>query len=81
MAIETERVQDLRQQLDLAREKIDAELNKGAARDKELVAAYELRVEDFRKELETLTHARAGDLHVSVYAQSHVCKATVSQYS
>lgn len=62
MGIETERVQDLRQRLDLARQKIDSELDKGAARDKELTAAYERRAEDLRKELEVLTHARASEV-------------------
>ena len=62
MAIETERLQDLRQRLDRARLKIDIELDKGAARDKELVLSYERRVEDLRKELEALTYARASEI-------------------
>lgn len=62
MAIETERLQDLRRRLDRARQKIDSELDKGAARDKELVLSYERRVEDLRKELEVLTYARASEI-------------------
>lgn len=61
MAIETERLQDLRQRLDRARQKTDSELDKGAARDKELIASYERRVEDLRKELDALTYARASE--------------------
>ncbi|KAL3140738.1 hypothetical protein ABBQ32_005293 [Trebouxia sp. C0010 RCD-2024] len=65
MAVDTERVQDLRQRLDLARQKIDSELDKGAVRDKELVAAYERRVEDLRKELEVL-----AEMHRHVNSQA-----------
>ena len=61
MALETERLQDLRYKLDQAREKLDYELNKGAVRDKELVASCEQRIADFRKEVQTLTKTRAGD--------------------
>ena len=72
MAVDTERVQDLRQRLDLARQKIDSELDKGAVRDKELVAAYERRVEDLRKELEVLAGATTSN-HVSKsIAKSHI---------
>lgn len=61
MAAEAERVQDLRYKLDQARLKLDLELDKGAARDKELVASYEQRVEDLRREAQSLTQARAGE--------------------
>ena len=61
MEAEAERVQDLRYKLDQARLKLDLELDKGAARDKELVASYEQRVEDLRREAQSLTQARAGE--------------------
>ena len=70
MAMDTERLQDLRQRLDIARKKIDSELDKAAARDKELVASFERRVEDLRKELEALTYARAS----KVVCDIHVCR-------
>ena len=61
MAAEAERLHDLRYKLDQARLKLDSELDKGTARDKELVASYERRVGDLRKEAESLTQARAGE--------------------
>ena len=60
MASESERLQNLRYQLDQARERLDAELAKGATRDKELVASYERQVEDFRSELHSMLEAKAG---------------------
>lgn len=61
MAAEAERLYDLRYKLDQARLKLDSELDKGAARDKELVASYERRVEDLAREARSLTQARAGE--------------------
>ena len=61
MALEAERLQALRFKLDQARDELDYELNKGAVRDKELVASYERRVENFLKEVQSLTQTRAGD--------------------
>ena len=79
MAIDTERLQDLRQRLDIARKKIDSELDKGAARDKELVASFERHVEDLRKELEALTHARASKVVCEIYVCRDIAQSCTSQ--
>lgn len=60
MASETERVQDLRQKLDQTRDNLDTELDKGAGRDKELVASIEKQVEDLRSEIDSVLKAKAG---------------------
>lgn len=80
MAVDTERVQDLRQRLDLARQKIDSELDKGAVRDKELVAAYERRVEDLRKELEVLAGATTSNIVCEGLARNHVSKSIAKSH-
>ena len=65
MASENDRLQSLRQKLDLTREELDAELKKRADRDKELVASVEKQVEDLRSEIDSLLKSRAGERHVA----------------
>ncbi len=61
MASENDRLQSLRQKLDLTRDELDAELKKRADRDKELVASVEKQVEDLRSEIDSILKSRAGE--------------------
>ena len=61
MASENDRLQSLRQKLDLTRDELDAELKKRADRDKELVASVEKQVEDLRSEIDSILKCRAGE--------------------
>ncbi len=65
MASENDRLQSLRQKLDLTRDELDAELKKRADRDKELVASVEKQVEDLRSEIDSILKSRAGEKHVA----------------
>lgn len=62
MASASKRVQELRQKLDLMRDKLDVELDTGTARDRELVVSYEKRVEDLRTEIDGILKPRARQI-------------------
>ena len=60
MESDSERLQTLRHQLDETRQKLSAELDKGAARDKELVSSYERSIQDLGMEVQSLVQAESG---------------------
>ncbi len=55
------RVLALQTRLDAARDKLQAELGKGAARDKSLVTSYEISIHELNDELK-MHNSTAGEL-------------------
>lgn len=53
--MDANRVLEVRTRLDAARDKLQAELDKGAARDKSLVTSYEKSRDELKDELKMLT--------------------------
>ena len=83
MASENDRLQSLRQKLDLTRDELDAELKKKADRDKELVASVEKQVEDLRSEIDSILKSRAGERQVastSTHINNKLCAATQCRF-
>lgn len=83
MASENDRLQSLRQKLDLTRDELDAELKKRADRDKELVASVEKQVEDLRSEIDSILKSRAGEKHVAstlTHIKNQLLAATHSRF-
>ncbi|KAL3135505.1 hypothetical protein ABBQ38_005985 [Trebouxia sp. C0009 RCD-2024] len=62
--MDSSRVLVLQNRLDAARDKLQAELDKGAARDKSLVTSYEKSIEELKVELSMHTPTVGARLHV-----------------
>ena len=58
--MDSSRVLAVRTRLDAARDKLQAELDKGAARGKSLVTSYEKSIEELKDELNMHTSAGGG---------------------
>ena len=55
ISMDSNRVRAVQTRLDAARDKLQAELDKGAARDKSLVTSYEKSIEELKDELKVHT--------------------------
>lgn len=77
MESDSERLQTLRHQLDETRQKLSAELDKGAARDKELVSSYERSIQYLGMKVQSLVQAEPGQ-DIMIAGQSIVTAITIS---